>query len=138
MLYLPTKMLLGGEPAARHMQPSRLTLKSLWRLYNTAQALLKNGHTEDAAHHFHRVAAARIRKGRTQEIEADDTNPLIAQARLGLCYCYVEQGRLDQALAELETVLGLEPTNAEALCELAYIQTLRGQRPDAREALEAA
>src|SRR5262249_1035651 len=98
------------------MQPSRLTLKSLWRLYNTAQALLKNADTEDAALHFHRVAAARIRRSRGQQVEPDDTNPLIAQARLGLCYCYVEQGRLDQALSELETVLRLEPTNAEALC----------------------
>src|SRR5690348_1416988 len=104
------------------MQPSRLSLKTLWRLYNTAQSLLKSGQTQDAANHFHRVAAARVRKARGAE-KAEPANPLIAPARLGLCYCYVEQGRLDQALSELDTVLNLEPTNAEALCELAYIQS---------------
>jgi hypothetical protein len=77
-------------PAIPRMQPSRLTLKALWRLYNAAQDLLKNGQTADAAEHFHRIAAARIRRTKgektptTQEVE----NPLVTRARLGLCYCY--------------------------------------------------
>src|SRR5688572_12975011 len=111
------------------MQPLRLSLKSLWRLYHDAQALLKRGQTQDAASCFRRVADARVRKPRgTASATWDDRNPLVARARLGLCYCYVEQGELERALAELQTVLAIEPTNPEALCEQAYICCLRGQR----------
>src|SRR5438552_269360 len=121
------------------MQPARLTLKSLWRLYNAAQSLLKRGHTADAACHFRRIATARLRRprGATADIW-DDRNPLECQARLGLCYCYVEQGHLEQAQVELSAVLSAEPENAEALCELAYILSLRGNRDDAKIALEKA
>src|SRR4029079_17910263 len=115
MLYLRSRAQRQSRATFRRMQPSRLTIKSIWRLYHTAQALLKKGRTEDAAHHFMRVADARVRRSRGER-DADQSNPLIAQARLGLCYCYVEQGRLDQALSELERVLALEPTNPEALC----------------------
>jgi tetratricopeptide (TPR) repeat protein len=121
------------------MQPSRLTLKALWRLYNTAQDLLKSGQTADAALHFHRIAEARVRRTKGEGTAAPELeNPLVTRARLGLCYCYVEQGHLERALVELEDVLGREPNNAEALCELAYILCLRGCRDDARSALERA
>src|SRR5689334_23835997 len=121
------------------MHPPRLTIKSLWRLFNTAQVLLKTGQTRDAATHFHRIAEAKVRKPRGADLGSwEDKNPLVARAKLGLCYCYVEQGRLDQALGELRNVLDLEPTNAEALCELAYILCLKGSRDEARAALDRA
>src|SRR5207237_3525882 len=60
--YVRGRPFLGTRPT--RMQPSRLTLKSLWRLYHTAQSLLKSGHTEDAASHFHRIASARVRRSR--------------------------------------------------------------------------
>ena len=88
--------------------------------------------------HFQRVADARLRRSRGENELHDDRNPLVARARLGLCYCFVEQGRLDEALIEVRDVLSMEPTNAEALCELAYILCMRGLRADAKNALEKA
>lgn len=121
------------------MQPPRLTLKSLWRLYHTARSLLQRGHTEEAAVHFHRIIRARVRRVRGEPCHSPvPENPLVNRARLGLCYCYVEQGMLEPAEAELERVLAEEPTHPEALCELAYIFTLRGRREEAREVLERA
>lgn len=121
------------------MQPPRLTLKSLWRMYHGAQTLLQHGSVEAAAAQFHRIAAARLRRPRGRKEEGFcDENPLVAQARLGLCYCYIEGGQLEDALGELGQVLELEPHNPEALCELAYIETMRGHRSEAKCALEDA
>ena len=114
-------------------------MKSLWRLYHSAQALLKNGHTSDAASQFERLASAKVRRPAGTEVAHwDDRNPLATRAKLGLCYCYVEQGQLDPALLELESVLSAEPNCPEALCELAYILCLRGKRVEAKTALEQA
>ncbi len=120
------------------MQVPRLTITSLRRLYQKGQDLLKSGKTQDAAHYFNRIAQARVRPVKGAECIPDEPNPLVAQARLGLCYCFVEQGDLDRAMDQLNRVLSLEPHNPEALCELAYILSLRGQRPGARAALECA
>src|SRR5687767_7036545 len=80
--------------ARKRMQPPRLSIKSLWRLYQTAQTLLKSGQTADAAVYDQRMAAARVRAPRGGErIPPEDRIPLANRDRLGLCYCYVEQGQ---------------------------------------------
>src|SRR5262245_2245402 len=103
------------------MHAPRLSLKALWRLYHEAQELLRSGQTRDAAASFTRLAVARVRRSPRTSAPTEVTNPLIARARLGLCSCFVEQGRLEEALRELRAALEVEPDNTDALCELAYI-----------------
>src|SRR5262245_58477539 len=86
------------------MQSSRLSLKSLWRLYYEAQEMLASGQINDAVQSFHRIATARLRRRRRPGGEGADThprvfvdstsgpapeNPLAVWARLGLCDCFV-------------------------------------------------
>ncbi len=122
------------------MPTPRITLKGLWRLYHTAQALIQAGRTDDAIVCLDRVASAPMRRSRAIDSTRRDEERRYLQlrARLGLCYCLVEQGKLDAAADQLAEVLKTDPTNAEALCELAYILSLRGERGEARLALETA
>lgn len=62
--------------------------------------------------------------------KAVDVTPLtdpktLAVARRGLGFAYIEQGRLDEALAEYEASLKLDPGNATALHEVEYIRRLK-------------
>ena len=100
------------------MHAPRLSLKSLWRLYHEAQDLLRSGQIRDAAAGFYRVASARVRRspGAAARGAPEELNPLATRARLGLCYCLVEQGRLEEALRELRAALEVVPTYSELLC----------------------
>lgn len=62
--------------------------------------------------------------------KAVDVTPLtdpktLAVARRGLGFAYIEQGRLDEALAEYEASLKLDPGNPTALHEVQYIRRLK-------------
>src|ERR1700730_18526822 len=140
MLSLPYQAAASPRVPRRAMQPSRLSLKSLWRLYQQAQSLLKSGQIRDAADSFHRIALARARRpsGSASRGLPEDPNPLAARAPVGRGHCCVKQGRLEEALREVRTALEAEPTNSEALCELAYIYSLRGMRDQALGALTTA
>src|SRR5207248_5506514 len=101
---------------------------------------------------FRGVAAAGVRDNRAAELAAGDSaggreggdlaqstgNPLYVKASLGLSFCCVEQGKLDEAISTLQGIMCVEPDNVEALCELGYIYGLRGMRDASLEAFRHA
>src|SRR5260370_27434415 len=130
------------------MTRPRLTIRTLRKLYTNGQALLQARQYEAAIDVFRRVADAGVRDPRTAELATSATsgspvanpaiNPLYVKASLGLSFCCVEQGKLDEAISTLQGGMTVEPDNVEALCELGYIYRLRGMRDSSLEAFRHA
>src|ERR1041385_6389471 len=98
------------------MQKARLSLKTLWKLYQEGQDLLQARRFEDARQVFQRVDEARLRAGRAPDrAGTGDTppsrqpNPLYIEASLRLSYCCVERGNTSEALRVLHDVLDVAP-----------------------------
>src|SRR5712691_10846556 len=95
----------GPRPGGT-MSRTRLTLRTLRKLYTNGQALLQARQYEAAIDVFRRVAAAGVHDGRAVEMAAgvagggregvaianSTSNPLYVKASLGLSFCCVEQG----------------------------------------------
>src|ERR1043166_7118718 len=98
------------------MSRQRLTIRTLRKLYSDAQALLQARQYEAAIDVFRRVAAAGLPEARETErtaragpaLDGSTGNALYVKASLGLSYCCVEQGKLDEAITTLQGVMTVE------------------------------
>ena len=87
------------------MSRTRLTLRTLRKLYTNGQALLQARQYDAAIDAFRQVAAAGLGAGGPAEIPATTparrgksgagASSLYVKASLGLSFCCVEQGKLD-------------------------------------------
>src|SRR5436853_3899934 len=125
-------------------QKARLSLKTLWKMYQEGQELLQARRFEDAGQIFQKVAGARLRSRPLPAAEPPvprlmpARNPLYVQASLGLSYCCVERGNLEEAMTVLREILAVEPENADAHCELGYVYSMKGRRGEALDSFHSA
>src|SRR5438128_8752984 len=109
----------SGTTTGGTMSRTRLSLRTLRKLYTDGQALLQARQYDAAIDAFRQVAAAGLGAGGTAEIAASPpprrgksragASSLYVKASLGLSFCCVEQGKLDEAISTLQAIMCIEP-----------------------------
>jgi len=117
-----------AEAAATFAKAAQLSPQDSRTHYLRALALYRDGGESDPARRAEVVAAAR----RALALNGDD-----ARARVLLARCYLADGKLEQAIEELERSLKADPRDATALYQLAMAYGKRGDTAGAERALKA-
>src|SRR5689334_11897278 len=94
-----------GDFPSMSKQIAPLSVRRLRRMYESAQDHLQLGQLTLARNLFRQIADTPVKPtARQTAANITPANPLRTPAQLGFCHCLVEEGRLEEARREVETL----------------------------------
>ena len=131
------------------MRSKSASIRGLEALYQHAVSAAEQDRTDEAIRRFRsllRMTARRrsapptervrsLRRTRWRRLKSH--RALAAACRVNLATCYVEQGLLTKAVAELEAAVKLQPQNFEAACQLGHAYERTGEAAKAMQQFRA-
>ncbi len=123
-------------------------VKSIQRLYQAGQALVRQHKYDQAITRFRRITGSDVHTlplpggipdtGPAEEGGNPALRAVFLQAHVSLAVCYSEKGMFQEAISVLNRATQIDPDNVDTLCALGWVYRRNGMLDQAVEAFEQA